>query len=199
MNKETITKILLFAVGAAVGSAVTWKLVKTKYEEINKRDIESVIESFSNKEKEDDLEEPILDPDDLFKVDPSVENAEEKQAAINKAQEISARAGYFNYMKNKQNKEEEEDEAVNEPYVISPEEFGEEDYAIITLTYFADGVVANEQGKEIANTDELIGKDFASHFGDYPYDPDAVYVRNDADGVDYEILKDHRAYSELDL
>ena len=198
MSKEIISKILIFAAGAAVGSAVTWKLVKTKYEEISKQEIESVIESFSNKEESDPEEskDPAVEPEKLFKVDPSVEDAEEKEKTIQKAQEIAARAGYFNY--NDSKKEEEEEEAVNEPYVISPEEFGEEDYAIITFNYHTDGVVSDERGRIIANAEELLGKDFASHFGEYPHDPDTVYIRNDEDSVDYEILKDYRAYSELE-
>ena len=34
MNKSTLSNIVIFAVGAAIGSAVTWKLLKTKYEQI---------------------------------------------------------------------------------------------------------------------------------------------------------------------
>lgn len=192
MYKETISKILIFAAGAAVGSAVTWKLLKSKYEEISKQEIESVIDSFSSKE-EDEVEETKEEP--AVKEDPDVETEEEKEVAAQKAQEIAARAGYLNYTNSKK---EEEEEAVNEPYVISPEEFGEEDYVIITFNYHTDGVVTNEKGKIVANADELLGKDFASHFGDYPEDPDAVYIRSDEDGIDYEILKDYRAYSELE-
>ena len=38
--------VLIFAAGAAIGSAVTWKLIKTKYEQIANEEIESVKEFF---------------------------------------------------------------------------------------------------------------------------------------------------------
>ena len=34
MNKSILNKAIIFAIGAAVGSVVTYKLVKTKYEQI---------------------------------------------------------------------------------------------------------------------------------------------------------------------
>ena len=37
--------VLVFAAGAAIGSAVTWKVVKTKYERFAQEEIESVKEA----------------------------------------------------------------------------------------------------------------------------------------------------------
>lgn len=34
MNKNTLNNIIIFAVGAAVGSVVTWKIMKTRYEQL---------------------------------------------------------------------------------------------------------------------------------------------------------------------
>lgn len=34
MNKNTLNNIVIFAVGAAVGSVVTWKIMKTRYEQL---------------------------------------------------------------------------------------------------------------------------------------------------------------------
>ena len=44
--KDTLNNVLIFAVGAAIGSAVTWKLLKTKYERIAQEEIDSVKEVF---------------------------------------------------------------------------------------------------------------------------------------------------------
>ena len=39
---NTFKNVLIFAAGAFIGSAVTWKLVKTKYEKIAQEEIDSV-------------------------------------------------------------------------------------------------------------------------------------------------------------
>ena len=51
----------------------------------------------------------------------------------------------------------------------------------------------------VANVDELIGDvdEVTSYFGEYENDPDTVYVRNDIQRIDYEILKEYRAFSDL--
>ena len=50
MNNKIIGMIM-FTVGAAVGSAVTWKFVKTKYEMIADEEIKSVKEVYLKKER----------------------------------------------------------------------------------------------------------------------------------------------------
>ena len=45
--KSTLNNVLIFAVGAAIGSAATWYFVKTKYERIAQEEIDSVKEEFS--------------------------------------------------------------------------------------------------------------------------------------------------------
>ena len=49
MNKE-ISNIIIFAVGAAIGSAVTWKFAKNKYSKIADEEIRSVKETFAKRE-----------------------------------------------------------------------------------------------------------------------------------------------------
>ena len=80
-------------------------------------------------------------------------------------------------------------------YVISPDEFGElEDYTKVSLTYFADGVLADECGEIVDDVEEIIG-DGLDHFGEY--EDDSVFVRSDAKRCDYEILKDLRDFSDF--
>lgn len=187
MNRDTLIKGLVFVTGAAIGSAVTWKLVKTKYEKIAQEEIESVREVYSQRSVKEKTEEAADE----------VEVTEEPEDYINEsieqAKEISKKYGY---VRESEREEEEEKTDMSKPRVISPEEFGEEGYPCISLTYYDDGVVTNEHGKIVTNTDELIGKDFADHFGEY--EDDSVFIRNDDMEIDYEILKDLRAYSEIE-
>ena len=41
MTKSIFGKLFIFAVGAAIGSAVTWKFVETKYKKLADEDIAS--------------------------------------------------------------------------------------------------------------------------------------------------------------
>ena len=53
---DTLNKVFIFAAGAIIGSVVTWKIVKTKYEQIANEEIESVKERFRNREVYTDKE-----------------------------------------------------------------------------------------------------------------------------------------------
>lgn len=191
MNKDLIVKGLIFVAGAAIGSVVTWKMVKTKYEQIAQEEIESVREAFGRSIDEDDTEESTEDESGIKGVDPDSPSVAEEIRGIVK------KLGYVTELpeEKEENKEEEEEEDMDsKPYVISPDEFGDCEYITVSLSYYLDGIVTNEQGKIVANTDELIGEDFADHFGEY--EDDSVFVRNDRLGMDFEILKDYRDYYE---
>lgn len=84
----------------------------------------------------------------------------------------------------------------NKPYVISPEEFGEgEEYEKISLTYYADQVLADENDELVEDVEGAVGFESLTHFGEY--EDDSVFVRNDRLKCDYEILLDQRTYSDV--
>lgn len=81
------------------------------------------------------------------------------------------------------------------PYVIDPDEFGEfEDYDKICLTYYSDGILADDLDELVEDIEDVVGMDSLGHFGEY--EDDAVHVRNDRLKADYEILRDSRTYRE---
>lgn len=98
------------------------------------------------------------------------------------------------------NEEWDEAEKVNPvepetvPYVISPEEFSNEhsDYAKLTMVYYEDNEVLLNEEEECVDIGSTIGYDFINHFGDF--EKDAVFIRNEALGNDYEILMEHTSY-----
>lgn len=99
-------------------------------------------------------------------------------------------------VKSEEEDEEEEDvEEMYKPEVVAPEETWEKDYPTISLTYYeGDQTLTDDQDKIITNVAELVGEDFASHFGEY--EDDSVFIRNDKIGVYYEILRDYGSYSD---
>lgn len=185
-----LSNAFIFAAGAVIGSAVTWKLVKTKYEQIANEEIESVKERFRNRE---------MTVEDVVKacnnegvnVDISLEKKESDD--YNK---IIDENGYRNYSTRKDlnNKVEEKevDEEMEGPYVIPPDEFDENDYETETLTYYADGVLTDMYDNIIEDVDGLVGKESLNHFGEF--EDDSVFVRNDDNKTDYEILLDSEKY-----
>ena len=174
-------KLFIFAAGAIIGSVVTWAFVKTKYENLANEEIEEVRELY--RKKSEDSQESEGEDDDCY--EPTAEDISELRAKLEKN-------GYVNYSK----KEEKEDDNVREPYVISPEDFDDhEDYDVVSLTYYADDVLTDERDNVIEHPEDLVGYDWASHFGEY--EDDSVFIRNDEKMTDYEILADTRKYSEI--
>ena len=45
---NSIKNIAIFVAGAAIGSAITWKMIKQKYADLAQEEIDSVKETFSN-------------------------------------------------------------------------------------------------------------------------------------------------------
>lgn len=194
---STLNKAIIFAAGAAFGSAVTWKFFKTKYERISKEEIESVKRVFSRRKNNDvKQEEETVEETHEDSTTFSVNNQNEKPDIIKYASMVNA-LGYSGEPEETKN-EEEEDEDLDgyKPYVISPEEFEEyDDYESETLTYYADGVLTNCYDEIIEDVDDIVGLDSFEHFGEF--EKDTVYVRNEDLKIDYEIQRDLRNYYDV--
>lgn len=185
------SNVIIFAIGAAVGSATTWYLVKKKYEAIAKEEIESVKAVFSQKKQEMNR-----DSDDLTER----EKVQQEKPDIKEYAKKLSGSGYTNYSNTETRDDSKTDEMGEEllerPYVIAPEQFQEfADYSVISLTYYADGVLADENDEKIDDVDEMLGVDPADHFGEY--EDDSVFVRCDRLKVEYEILRSLKTYSEV--
>lgn len=199
MNCKFIN-ILMFAAGAAVGSAVTWKIVKDRYEKIVQEEIDSIKEVFYGDETDECSEETEDSEDEesdasqfanVTHIDWSkLENLDEEDDDDSEnLNEYSALAS--NYTSEKGGAEG----MAKKPYVISPYDFGElDDYSQFELTYYADGVLEDEDEEIVMDVDDLIGPKALYTFGEY--EDDAVFVRNERLKSDFQILKDPRTYVE---
>lgn len=181
-----MNKFFIFALGAAAGSIVTWKLLKTKYEKIAQDEIESMKDYISRKEQK-------LSNTKETASEVSKDEKKDEPTEIEEAEEIITELGYKNYADASNTRQKE---SVNPPYVITPEEFTDDpSYAVVSLTYYADGVLADDWDAVVEDVDGLVGKDSLRHFGQY--EDDSVYVRNDELKTDFEILRDTRRYSDV--
>ena len=181
---DTLNKVFIFAAGAVIGSAVTWKIIKTKYEQIANEEIESVKERFRNRENA--AEDGASDEEE--NVDNSL-----KDRDLSSYESIINENSYRNYSTPKGSENEvKEEEEVDGPYVIPPEEYDENDYETESLTYYADGVLTDIYDNIIEDVEGTVGKDSLTHFGEF--EDDSVFVRNDERKTDYEILLDSDKY-----
>lgn len=186
------TCFVMFVVGAAAGSAATWLYAKKYYERIAQEEIDSVKAVFSERKPDTVVKNNNVQEENQHKAD----IAKLKPDLVNYAAKLQEE-GYTNYTKHSEKIIEEKDVPMpNKPYIISPEEFGESgNYTQISLTYYSDGVLADDEDEIIEDIDDTVGEDFANHFGDY--EDDSVFVRNDRLRCDYEILKDNRSYHDV--
>lgn len=194
MNKTV--NFTMFILGAAIGSVVTWKYIKHKYEQIAQDEIDSVKEVFLKRETDISLDENSRS---------KAEHAKDKPSVVEYAARLREQGYTTNYSNGEKNEKEESKPmrvlitrplADNKPYVISPEEFGDqEDYDKISLTYYADKRLADDNDELVEDVDNVVGLDSLNSFGEY--EDDSVFVRNDILKCDYEILLDQRKYSSV--
>lgn len=192
MNSKFIN-VFVFAVGAAIGSAVTWKIVKTRYDRIIAEEIESVKKAFADVDTDscDDVE-PDADDEAGMPERPRQINWDELEDLDEDESDMTE---YSRIVENYTSEKGGAINMANEPKVISPYEFGELDgYHQIELTYYADGVLEDDEGNIVEDGEELLGPDALNSYGQY--EEDAVFVRNDKLRTDFQILRDYSTYDE---
>ena len=191
MSRNFLSKFVAFAFGVAVGSVATWKLVEAKYRQIADEEIESVREVYakvygdSTEESEDEDEEDQKIFDDLVKdLGYSSDEDEKKETGTEKETREESEG------------EEDEDDMIR-PYVIEEEDYDEIGYDTESLYYYDDGVLIYSITEEvIKDIDGLVGQDSIDQL--LESGEDYIYVRNDELGIDFEILRDRRNFSEVD-
>lgn len=171
----SIKFIFSFLAGAAVGGGISYLMLKKKHDQKLQEEINELMsmETEPKKEDEDIVIHPISYAEEHELLD-----EEQRQAYFQKVSESGYTGTSENY------------------YVIDPIDYGEdEEYDPISLTYYADGNIADENDELLDDYESIIGEDFASHFGEF--EDDAVYIRNDATKCDYEILRSEKTYHDV--
>ena len=210
--KNTIKMFISFCFGGVTGGAVTYFLLKKKFDARVDAEVQSVKDLYSSKNKEVINSVGDNKAEELKNL-PAAEEKEVKKNIRNTAknQEKKPPIDYANYYSSvkkedgdvKKNEDISKTEVItekkpskkNSPVVISPDEFEtEEDYTTIYLTYYSDGVLADEMDN-VVKIESTIGKEALKHFGDY--EDDILHVRADKGKIYYEVTKDNRTYAEI--
>ena len=195
MIGENIKNVLLFTAGLVVGSVVTWKMTKDKYEQWANDEIRMMREYYNQKEEEYYEEEDL----DEEPIEAEVRTERNTKPDLTEYTSRLNESGYTDYSEISKKDEEEDNESDMEekPYVISPEEFGDfDDYETIELTYYKNGYVTDDQDILMSNdeVEEAIGWNNITRMGEY--EEDALHVRNEKRKTDYEILQVFDDYRE---
>lgn len=181
--------IFAFSLGAGAGAFVTWKVLKKKYDQQLQEDVEVFREVYTNRPIPENREENLYSED-------SAEDTADEPKHSTKSEDDAFQMLLKKY--DRKSEAKEEDEYGEKPYVIPPEEFDTlDDYDVVSYTYYADGVLVDDDHKVVTDMmiDKCIGRDSLKSFG--MYEDDSVFVRNDRLKIDYEILADVRKFSDV--
>lgn len=161
-----------FISGAAISAVITGQILKKKYEERTREEVDSFIEYWTNKDKKDK----------------ETQNETEESQLQQDMDEYAYLVGEYT---------EGGSDNMAKPKEIPPEEFGVlDDYEIISLIYYADGVLTDTNNVPVEDVAFHVGADFASYFGHY--EDDAVHIQNDRLKCYYEILADEGNYADVE-
>lgn len=178
---DKLSSVIIFCGGVFIGGFLTWDFFKTKYEKIADEEIASVKETFEHREPR---------PDKNYKVEESLKG---NDAYINIIDSNSYR-NYSNTAIKTDKKGGTADMELKQPYVITPEQYEDNvDYTKVSLTWYNDEVLEDDWGN-VLDPDDVIGSDALKTFGQY--EKDSVFVRDDDEQIDYEVLLDTRSYKE---
>lgn len=217
MDERIIYAVVGSAAGAAAGVLGTYFFMMKKFETEFSRELQIAVESevaatkkfytIIQKDKYptpgDLLAEKLeKDPEfvlDLEQVDAAKDVIDENEYGDTEGLAPVARNVFTDYADTStwDADTEEAQRDPNKPYVISSDEFfeNEPDYIQTQLTYFEDdGVLADTSDKPC--DEYIVGEENLQKFGHGSRDPNIVYIRNEAMDMDFEVSRAEGRYAE---
>lgn len=211
----TIKDPIIFLVGTAIGSGVTWfvtkktieKKAEEKYEALYQKEVESVKASFlhlNEKAKEKTAESEIHNEVHNEKL-PSLDVYTD---ALKKARDKEEKVNYTNFTVEEEPEEDDEEDSIvdktlidettdtSQPYILKrmPNPNEDPNYTQIEVTYYADGTYADSRDTEM-EIEDYIGRKMMDYVENT--EKDEVFIRNDELNIDVDIRKDTRTYDEV--
>ena len=161
-----VRDLLIFIAGVGVGIGASYNIIKKKHEEILEEEIASVKETYSknNKESDEVTEEKELEPEEIASVKEKYEKITKEYSELN-----------------------EENCTNSEIYEISYDDFGEEGYEEIELTYYIDDETLTDDADEPMEELDIISSIGSIDILDGCKDGEYIYIRNEEKEIDYSI------------
>ncbi len=193
-TKQIIINTVVFTTGAAIGSLVTWKIMKTRCDQHIREEVEAFKKEWPKYAGGSVKTEPV-DWDD-FEDDDEDEDEEYDPDVIVDYHRIANR--YDSALNGEEGGGDDVVLCVNGPVVITPDEFNsmEQGWSMYALTYYAgDGILADDWLVE-KDIEDTIGEEALECFGEHA-DEDVVHVRNEQNEAHYEVVRDPRCYADV--
>lgn len=194
--------ILIFLTGAGIGAGTCWYFTKRYYSKMADEEIKDVVNKFKNREKEKKMKEK---EEVLFNnVSPRGNNISKDKTAVQPIDNEELSNGIIDNPKGVEQNDEDDDIELKSyeketiaPYIITEEEFGDnEEYDQKTLFwYYRDNILATDEDLEVEDKFTTIG-DALEEFKKDRY-LERIYVRNEEDETDYEILISEKHFYEV--
>ena len=200
MNKSVVF-FLGIGAGGIIGGVVGFFLAKKKYENLADEEVKSVKDTFSKYFEHDKVKEdkpnhmPVPETSSVVQEEhkdtPIVDYSARYQSTIN---------GYSSSVPNERNKLPGTSVVSGDPaniFIITPKEFNESEYNAVTLFYYKDGVLSNDNYEPLNAVEitSIIGDQALDSFG--TYGTDSVYVQNDNNKTVYEIILEDDNYTDI--
>jgi len=197
--------LIIYGIGAATGAFVAIKLLEDHYAAIADEEIEAVKKMAREKIKEieDKYEKELTEK---VQEEPKKENHYNKLVRDYEYEKEAEKKEHprededYDELEEEMYEKEAESIAMNarpnvEPYLITEEEFSNEmlHYEKETLWFYVlDGTLCNDSEEIMDNVDMLIGEGTL----DSIEDDQTIYIRNERQGSDFEIICLNKSYKE---
>ena len=161
-----VRDLLIFIAGVGVGIGASYNIIKKKHDEILEEEIASVKETYykKNEETENVTEEEEPEPEEIASVNEKYEKITKEYSELN-----------------------EENCTNSEIYEISYDDFGEEGYEEIELTYYIDDETLTDDADEPMEELDIISSIGSIDILDGCKDGEYIYIRNKEKEIDYSI------------
>lgn len=194
MNK--LLYVVIFLLGAAAGSYITYqKMVEDEEERIN-AEVETALGRLRCNEKSasggnanatEEVTEALKEANLAY-----VEVAKQYREFEEDAEEMND-ADLNKHLAEREHPTDDEKEKTPVIYEITRDEYDESDFVGLTYTYFNEDDILLDEGDDVVDKPEELVGDMLSHFDDRQ---EVMYVRNNALGIDFEIIRRFSSYAE---
>lgn len=204
--KKSVLGTLCFVIGAVVGSVITNEVVKYKYEEKANTEIDIIRDFYEERDqKRRETDGPRVNEDKNRPVDEPETYSRDVVTEYNKYVKLYSTPEPENdtirpiTSAEAAEKRKEAEDVLPRPYVINPDDYGFfSDYETVSLHYYEDGVVANDEDDVFDDylINGTIGFEAIRYLEDNE-DEEAVYVRNEELKYDYEVIREPDRFADV--
>jgi len=195
MNK--LLYVVIFLLGAAAGAYITYqKMVEDEEERIN-AEVETALGRLRcNEVKKGAVKVSEMKEEEREHVKAEnlayTEIAKQYKTFEEDAEEMNDK-DLNKHLAEREHPTDDEKEKTPVIYEITRDEYDESDFVGLTYTYFNEDDILLDEGDDVVDKPEELVGDMLSQFDDRQ---EVMYVRNNALGIDFEIIRRFSSYAE---